>query len=85
MVSSTTVSEALASYEQGLPSQPLSARTRRTYLTQVTQYCTYLSVFPWEYGHPLQEPYAREYAVRDYKRPLGVFLTTRYDMPYNYV
>src|SRR6266487_1147848 len=72
MASFTTVSEALASYEQWLPSQPLSAHTRRTYLTQVTQYCTYLSTFPWEYGHPLQEPHARDYAVRDYKTALKV-------------
>jgi site-specific recombinase XerD len=66
----TIVSEALASYEQWLTSQPLSAHTRRTYLTQVTQYCTYLSTFPWGYGHPLQEPHARDYAVRDYKTAL---------------
>ena len=67
-----TLSEALATYEQWLPSQPLSARTRRTYLTQVTQYCTYLTTYPWEYGHPLQEAHARDYAVRDYKTALKV-------------
>ncbi len=72
MVSFTTISEALAAYGQWLPSQPLSTHTRRTYLTQVKQYCTYLSTFPWEYGHPLQEPYARDYAVRDYKTALKV-------------
>ena len=58
MASFTTISEALAAYGQWLPSQPLSTHTRRTYLTQVKQYCTYLSTFPWEYGHPLQEPHA---------------------------
>src|SRR5258708_25045486 len=72
MASFTTILEALASYEQWLPSQPLSTHTRRTYLTQVTQYCTYLSTFPWEYGHQLQEPHARDYAVRDYKTTLKV-------------
>ena len=72
MVSFTAESEALAAYGQWLPSQPLSAHTRRTYLTQVKQYCTYLSNFPWEYGHPLQEPHARDYAVRDYKSALKV-------------
>jgi len=72
MVSFTTLSEALAAYGQWLPSQPLSTHTRRTYLTQVKQYCTYLSTFPWEYGHPLQEPHARDYAVRDYKTALKV-------------
>ncbi len=72
MASFTTISEALAAYGQRLPSQPLSTHTRRTYLTQVKQYCTYLSTFPWEYGHPLQEPHARDYAVRDYKTALKV-------------
>jgi len=72
MVSFTAVSEALAAYGQWLPSQPLSAHTRRTYLTQVKQYCTYLSTLPWEYGHPLQEPHACDYAVRDYKTVLKI-------------
>ncbi len=72
MVSFTTVSEALAAYEQWLPSQPLSNHTRRTYLTQVNRYCIYLSTLHWEYGHPLQEPHARDYAVRDYKTALKV-------------
>src|SRR6266568_3307410 len=72
MVSFTTVSEALAGYEQWLPSQPLSNHTRRTYLTQVNRYCIYLSTLHWEYGHPLQEPHARDYAVRDYKTTLKV-------------
>ena len=35
-------------------------------------YCTYLSTLSWEYGHPLQEPHARDYAVRDYKTILKV-------------
>jgi len=72
MVSFTTISEALVAYGQWLPSQPLSTHMRRTYLTQVKQYCTYLSTSCWEYGHPLQEPHARDYAVRDYKTALKV-------------
>jgi len=72
MSSFTTVPEALAAYEQWLTQQPLSNHTRRTYLTQVKQYCTYLSTFPWEYGHPLQEAHARDYAVRDFKTALKV-------------
>src|SRR2546423_10647331 len=72
MVSFTTVSEALAAYGQWLARQPLSTHTCRTYLTQVKQYCTYLSTFHWEDGHPLQEPHARDYAVRDYKTALKV-------------
>jgi integrase/recombinase XerC len=38
----------------------------------VRRYCTYLSTLPWEYGHPFQEPHARDYAVRDYKTTLKV-------------
>jgi site-specific recombinase XerD len=72
MVSFTTVPETLASYEHWLGRQPLSAHTRRTYLAQVRRYCTYLSTLPWEYGHPFQEPHARDYAVRDYKTILKV-------------
>ncbi len=68
----TTVPETLAAYELWLARQPLSAHTRRTYLTQVRRYCAYLSTFHWEYGHPLQEPHARDYAVRDYKSALKV-------------
>src|SRR6266704_1330730 len=45
----TTVPETLAAYEHWLARQPLSAHTRRTYLTQVRRYCTYLSTFHWEY------------------------------------
>jgi len=72
MVAFTTIPEARASYEHWLARQPLSTHTRRTYLTQVNRYCTYLSTFSWEYGHPLQEPHARDYAVRDYKTTLKV-------------
>lgn len=59
-------------YEPWLARQPLSAHTCRTYLTQVNRYCAYLSTLHWEYGHPLQEPHARDYAVRDYKTALKV-------------
>jgi len=72
MVSFMTIPEALAVYEQWLARQPLSNHTRRTYLTQVNRYCTYLSTLHWEYGHPLQESHARDYAVRDYKTALKV-------------
>jgi site-specific recombinase XerD len=72
MASFTTVPEALVAYEHWLACQPLSNHTHRTYLTQVRRYCTYLSTFQWKDGHPLQEPYARDYAVRDYKTTLKV-------------
>lgn len=41
-----------------------------TYLTQVRQFCTYLKQGVFEYGHPLKEDHARDYAVRDYKTQL---------------
>jgi integrase/recombinase XerC len=72
MASFTTVPEAVAAYECWLTCQPLSNNTRRTYLTQVHRYEKYLSTFHWEYGHPLQEPHTRDYAVRDYKTALKV-------------
>lgn len=72
MASFTTVPEAVAAYECWLTYQPLSNNTRRTYLTQVHRYGAYLSTLHWEYGHPLQEPHARDYAVRDYKTALKV-------------
>jgi len=78
MSSFTTEADALAAYEQWLPSQPLSTHTRRTYLTQVNHFCTYLSTLRWEYGHPLREPHARDYAVRDYKT---VLKTVRHAKP----
>ena len=67
MFSFISLPEALAAYEHWLARQPLSNHTRRAYLTQVNQYGTYLSTHPWDYGHPLQEPHACDYAVRDYK------------------
>lgn len=70
MSSFTSLSEALTAYKQWLVRQPLSNHTRRAYLTQVNQYGAYLSTCPWEYGHPLQESHACDYAVRDYKTAL---------------
>ncbi len=56
-----------ANYQAWLSVQPLSPHTRRTYLTQVRQYCLYLSETVNEYRDSLQDEYARDYAVRDYK------------------
>jgi integrase/recombinase XerC len=56
-----------ADYQAWLTKQPLAKNTRRTYLVQVQQYCAYLEKTPAEDGNPLQEPHARDYAVRDYK------------------
>jgi integrase/recombinase XerC len=57
-------------YKTWLTKQPLSHNTRRTYLTQVRQYCDYLAQTPTDYGDLLQDRHARDYAVRDYKAHL---------------
>lgn len=54
-------------YKTWLDKQPLSLSTRRTYLTQVRQFCFYLQSFLAGYGDPLTDFHARDYAVRDYK------------------
>jgi len=54
-------------YCHWLARQPLAANTRRAYQTQVRQYCASLVTTPAEFGDPLRESHARDYAVRDYK------------------
>ncbi len=56
-----------ADYEGWLARQPLSENTKRTYRTRVSQYLEYLAATPAEYGDPLEDLHARDYAVRDYK------------------
>lgn len=68
----TDVDTALEQYQAFLLYQPLSNKTRATYLTQVRQFCTYLKQGVFEYGHPLKEDHARDYAVRDYKTQLKI-------------
>lgn len=65
--SQVSLTQTLLTYQDWLARQPLSAHTRRTYLGRVRQYCAYLAVTPAEYGDPLRQPHARDYAVRDYK------------------
>jgi hypothetical protein len=57
----------LAAYEVWLARQPLASNTRRAYLLQVRQYGAYLTTQPSQDGDPLHHPFARDYAVRDYK------------------
>jgi len=57
-------------YEGWLSRQPLSANTRRTYHTRVRGFLGYLAATPAEYGDPLAEAHARDYAARDYKTHL---------------
>lgn len=56
-----------AVYEGWISRQPLSANTKRTYRTRVSQFLEYLAAAPADYGDPLEDLHAREYAVRDYK------------------
>ncbi len=57
----------LTAYEVWLARQPLADNTRRAYLLQVRQYGAYLATRVSPYGNPLRDPFARDYAVRDYK------------------
>lgn len=59
--------EVGAEYEGWLSRQPLSANTKRAYRTRVSQFLEYLEATPVEYGDPLEDLHARDYAVRDYK------------------
>jgi site-specific recombinase XerD len=56
-----------AEYQGWLSRQPLSPNTKRTYRTRVSQYLEYLAATSAEYGDPLEDLHARDYAVRDYK------------------
>jgi integrase/recombinase XerC len=62
--------QMLADYEVWLERQPLAENTRRAYLLQVRQYGTYLATSSAKDSDPLHHPFARDYAVRDYKTSL---------------
>lgn len=62
--------EVAAEYERWLEKQPLSANTKRTYRTRVRGFLEYLAATPNEYGDPLSDEHARDYAARDYKTHL---------------
>jgi integrase/recombinase XerC len=64
------IGEVATGYERWLDRQPLSANTRRTYRTRVRGFLQYLAATPAEYGDPLSDEHARDYAVRDYKSHL---------------
>ena len=59
-----------AGYQLWLVRQPLSPNTRRTYLGRARQYCAYLRASGNDYGNPLSDPHARDYAIRDFKSHL---------------
>ncbi len=57
-------------YARWLGRLPLSENTRRAYRVRTGQYLEYLAATPAEYGGPLEDPHARDYAVRDFKAHL---------------
>jgi site-specific recombinase XerD len=62
-----TLEQTLIAYDAWLEQQPLAAKTRAAYRLQVRQYGTYLAQRPPAADDPLRTPFARDYAVRDYK------------------
>lgn len=68
----SSLSPIFSDYKTWLSKQPLSVHTRRAYRTQVRQFCIYLDQIDREYGDPLEDEHARNYAVRDYKSYLKV-------------
>ncbi len=64
------VAQQLAAYQTWLERQPVSTRTRQAYATNVGRFCGWLAAIPFEYGDPLVETHARDYAVRDFKAHL---------------
>ena len=63
----SSLSPIFSNYKIWLNKQPLSIHTRRAYRTQVRQFCIYLDQADSEFGDPLKDESARNYAVRDYK------------------
>jgi len=59
--------EISESYKAWLDRQPLSGNTRRAYRVRAGQYLDYLAATSAEYGNPLEDPHARDYAARDFK------------------
>jgi site-specific recombinase XerD len=64
------LSELVERYDVWLDGQPLSERTRREYARQVAGFAAWLGANPARGGDALADPFARDYAVRDFKRHL---------------
>jgi site-specific recombinase XerD len=62
-----TLEETLTAYDAWLDRQPLATKTRVAYQLQVHQYGAYLAQRPPTADDPLRTPFARDYAIRDYK------------------
>lgn len=59
--------QTLIAYDAWLDRQPLAAKMRFAYRLQVHKYGSHLAWCPLTADDPLRTPYARDYAVRDYK------------------
>ena len=62
----------VAEYAAWLPEQPLSARTRETYLAAVRTFVAWLGERDGGVGEALSSPRGRDLAARDYKRHMKV-------------
>ncbi len=62
--------ELVERYQVWLERQPLSERTRREYARQVAGFVEWLGADPAQDGDALADSFARDYAVRDFKRHL---------------
>ena len=62
-----TLEQILAAYDAWPDRQPLAAKTRVAYRLQIRQYGAYLEQRPPTADDPLHIPFARDYAIRDYK------------------
>src|SRR6266567_56025 len=62
-----TLEQTLTAYDAWLDRQPLAAKTRTAYRLQVRQYAAYLAQRLPMGDDSLHTPFARDYAVRDYK------------------
>ena len=62
----------VAEYAAWLPEQPLSARTRETYLAAVRTFVAWLGERDGGVGEALSSPRGRDLAARDYKRRMKV-------------
>jgi site-specific recombinase XerC len=62
--------ELVERYAVWLERQPLSERTRREYARQVAGFVEWLAADPARGADALADPFARDYAVRDFKRHL---------------
>ena len=72
-----TLEQTLTAYDVRLNRQPLAAKTRTAYRLQVHQYGAYLAQRPLTRDNPLRTPFARDYALRDYKSYLKIERQTK--------